>query len=528
MRTSFSITVVALLAATALTAAGAHHVGAETPLSFSSVQDLGGPGGEPSIQDDGNGNVYITSPVGGPAGVNRQVGVQFWHSSNGGASFGPSKNIGFQLGGFDSDVTTDNTGFLYVADLEAAATYITTSGDHGANFTSPVKSTQAGPEDDREWLTTVGSNTVYLTYHDLAAGVPLIFKSTDRGKTFTRAGNIFGTNSAFIADAAANTLLSKPVVDAAGNIFILTNTSTAAQNLNNNGTGPFDRLYLSESTDGGMTFTATLISDTSNGSTTNAKSGTYAKVFNQLAIDAGGNLYIAAAGTLMTPAAGAPNSNMFLIRGIKQGDGTYQWKNPVQLTSDHAQVFPAIAVGQAGQVAVGYYGTTTVAGCAASCYNDYRNDSNKFQYYVTETLNALDPNPTFSAPTQVTTTPPHPGGICTDGVFCGTPLSSGGNRNLADFESMTVDPAGNIELVIPADQDGTNTHNLFYKQATGPQLVPGATNGNGTGNRTYVNNTGGQVPEAPWASALLLVGAAGAAAVMVRGRRREDSPGTAR
>jgi hypothetical protein len=87
-------------------------------------------------------------------------------------------------------------------------------------------------------------------------------------------------------------------------------------------------------------------------------------------------------------------------------------------------------------------------------------------------------------------TTPHPDGICTDGIFCGTPASSGGNRNLADFESITVDPHGHLEVIIPADCNAcTGTENWFYKQTAGPLLVPGATNGNGTGNETWVKGS---------------------------------------
>jgi hypothetical protein len=80
----------------------------------------------------------------------------------------------------------------------------------------------------------------------------------------------------------------------------------------------------------------------------------------------------------------------------------------------------------------------------------------------------------------------HAAGICTDGLFCGTPLSSGGDRSLADFESMAVDPTGHIEVVIPANADGKTTENWFYKQTGGPLMPPGAVNGNGTGNQTWV------------------------------------------
>ncbi|HSP65628.1 MAG TPA: hypothetical protein VLO10_05495 [Candidatus Deferrimicrobium sp.] len=495
------------------TAATVHAAQAPAAMTFAPVIDLGSSGGEPSIQDDGHGFVYITSPAGIPAGLNQTTGVELWRSVNGGVSFSQLPNVGSQIGGGDSDVTADHNSNVYTADLEAAAADVQFSSDHATTFTTP--GTQTGPDDDREWLTPVG-DVLYLTYHDFVNNVPLIYKSTDHGTTFTPAGAagaiLTPTNNATaFQDSQQGTLVSKPVADAKGNIFVLINTSTAAQNAQNPGsTGPLDRLYLAESTDGGSTFTVTLVNDVSNGGT---GSGSWGKVFNQLAIDNGGNLYIAAAGNLKS----SDPVRIFLIRGHNNG-GTYTWDAPLPLTSGFSQVFPAIAVGQAGQVAVGYYGTTAATGCNSACQLDYRNSSNKFQFYIAETLDALDAAPAFTT-NQVTTTSPHPGGICTDGILCGTPQSAGGNRNLADFESMTVDPNGSVELVIPADQDGVHTHNLFYKQTGGSPIVPGPTNGNGTGNQTFVATPASGVPEIAFAPALIIAGV-GAGLFVVRRRNR--------
>ena len=104
-------------------------------------------------------------------------------------------------------------------------------------------------------------------------------------------------------------------------------------------------------------------------------------------------------------------------------------------------------------------------------------------------------------------------------------MSAGGNRNLADFESMTVDPTGNIELVIPADPTNvlpTDTHqtvNWYFKETSGPLMPPGATNGNGTGNQTYFAASLA-LPEAPLTALLVVPGLAVAAAFVARRRRR--------
>jgi hypothetical protein len=465
---------VAVLALSLTVSATAATTGAVT---FGLTHDLGTAGGEPSIQDDGHGHIYITTPQGLGSTSN---GVLLSRSLDDGLSFLPGQIVGGVVGGGDSDVTADVTGKnVWIADLGAVFTSVLHSTDLGASFPNQ---TQAGPEDDREWLTPLGSELV-LTYHDFAANTPLIFISRDGGATFQpggTAGMIIGPTDPGFADAKCNTLVSKPVTDSHGNLYVLTNTSTVAEDLMAGCATPvpLDRLYLSVSHDGGHTFTTHLINDISAAATGHAKSGSWGHVFNQLGIDAAGNLYIDVSGTLDGT---GPLQNYMLIS--KNGGATFSKPIATHASVD-AQLFPSIAAGHAGQVAVGYY---------QGGKPDSTASGNNYQFVIDETLDATASVPTFTRtvlpPLKGTT--PHPDGICTDGIFCGTPLSSGGNRNLADFESMTVDPHGHLEVIIPADCDACagNTENWFYKQTAGPLLAPGATNGNGTGNETWVRGS---------------------------------------
>ncbi|HXA42455.1 MAG TPA: sialidase family protein [Candidatus Solibacter sp.] len=457
------------------------------PLTFGLTHNLGAAGGEPSIQDDGQGHLYITTPQG--TGSTNSQGVLLQRSLDGGLTFQPNQLVGGLVGGSDSDVLTDVTGKnVFIADLFAAATNVLHSTDYGMTFPN---NTVTGPEDDREWLTTIGP-TVFVTYHDFALGIPLIFISTDNGATFTPGGNagqiISPTDLGFV-NSKCNTLVSKPVADAAGNLYVLTNASTPAEYAASGCAlvSPLDTLYMSVSHDGGHTFTTTLVSDVSAAATGHATSGYFAHSFNQLGIDNGGNLYIDTTATLDGSNGGIPLQNYLIV----SKDHGQTWSKPIATQpSVNGQVFPSIATGQAGQVAVGYYQGTKP---------DHRANGSNFQFVIDQTFNATDPNPTFTR-TQLPDlqgTTAHPDGICTDGIFCGTPASSGGNRNLADFESMTVDPSGNLEVIIPADSDGTNTQNWFYKQTAGPQMPPGPINGSGTGNQTWVSGSRTTAPPQP-------------------------------
>lgn len=460
---------------------------------FGHTVNLGNAGGEPSLQDDGAGHVYITTPQGVPRNGN---GILLQRSMNGGQTFLPNQTIGNLVGGGDSDILTDvTTNNVYAADLAAVDAAVLRSTDRGATFGSP---TQVGPEDDREWLTTIGP-TLFLTYHDFFLGIPLIFISTDNGATFTPGGvggQIITPADLGFVNTKCNTLVSKPVADVQGNLYVLTNASTPAEYLASGCAlvSPLDVLYMSVSHDGGHSFTTTLVSDVSAAATGKAMSGYFAHSFNQLGIDAGGNLYVDTTSTLD---GSLPLQNYLII----SKDHGATWSKPIATNPGKVgQVFPSIAVGQAGQVAVGYYQGTN---------QDHRLPRNNFQFVIDQSFNALVTTPSFThnvlAPLKGTT--PHPDGICTDGLFCGTPASSGGNRNLADFESMAVDPAGNLEVIIPADCLGpttpttcTGTENWFYKQTAGPQMPPGPTNGNGTGNQTWVPGARTAPPPQPPAS----------------------------
>jgi hypothetical protein len=473
------VLVVAVVAATfvvVVSGSAARAVAGSGPLTFGLTHDLGVAGGEPSIQDDGHGHIYITTPTG--TGSLGGTGVLLSRSLNDGLSFLPSQTTGGAiLGGSDSDVAADVTGKnVWIADLAAAFANVLHSTNYGASF--PTQS-QAGPENDREWLTPLGKSLI-LTYHDLAMGIPLIFISTDGGATWKPGGTggmIFAPSDPGFQDAKCNTLVSKPVTDARGGLYVLTNTSTVAEDLAGGcaTVTALDRLYLSVSHDGGATFSTMLINDVSKATTGNPTSGSWGHVFNQLGIDAADNLYIDASGTL----DGSSPLRNYLLVSSDHGK-TFSKPVPTHVSPD-AQVFPSIAAGQAGQVAVGYYQGNNPA---------YQANGNNYQFVIDESLNALSPHPTFTHTTlkPLKGTTPHPDGICTDGILCGTPLSAGGNRNLADFESITVDPQGHLEIIIPADCNTCNgaTENWFYKQTAGPTLVPGATNGNGTGNQTWV------------------------------------------
>src|SRR4051812_4810834 len=190
-------------------------------------------GGEPSLAFDpaGDGHVYVTAPQGIPAaaggalGGNSQ-GVAYWASDDHGLTWPRSGLTGTGEGGGDSDVEVLRDHSVLVADLEAAAADICISHDFAHSFpdcANGVTTNQEGPENDREWLTRgTRPGEVYLTYHDFTAGFPIIERSTDGGLHFTPCGTIIDPQgpAAKTYTPSGGTLVSKPVIDGAGTIYV--------------------------------------------------------------------------------------------------------------------------------------------------------------------------------------------------------------------------------------------------------------------------------------------------------------------
>ena len=412
-------------------------------------------GGEPSITIDAKSPnyVYVTAPQSVPAIFNAALGgsntngVGFWASSDGGQTFSKGINIGSATGGGDSDVAVGSDGSVYVGDLEAVAADICKSTNHGQTFTSgnaasaadsctTITTNQQGPEDDRPWLSTTSDGNVYLTYHDFAAGFPIVERSTDGGGTFAPCGSILDPQGPAAANynPAQGTIVSKPAIGADNSMYL-----AVTEPLNSSQTAvgaPLSNLYMAVA-QGGCTGTTVFKNYTIfNGGAAGANLG---KIFNATTIDGGGDLYVIAAGTLTSTQT---TNNVYLF--VSKDHGA-TWSAPIQVnTADtKANVMPAIVGGLgSGQLAIGWFG------CKAS---GDPNQCTSWDYYATQTTDA---GQTF-APESDLTGLIHSANICTVGVFCGTPEDGNGgngNRNLADFSSAAIDPTtGAVTYAIPGD-----------------------------------------------------------------------------
>jgi hypothetical protein len=439
--------VAALLALAFAAPAGAATPGFTVPQQLPHGDPNGSPyfaGGEPSIAFDptGDGHLYVTAPQGVPAalGSNPQ-GVAYWASSDHGRTFPLSGLTGSLTGGGDSDVVVDGAHTVYVADLEATASAICISHDFAHSFpdcAQGLAQNQQGPEDDREWL-TVGNRPglLYLTYHDFVGGFPIIERSTDGGQSFTPCGSILQPGSEAFTNysPSSGTLVSKPVLDpSTGALYV---EFSEPDRLANPASAPIDHLYMAVAPNGctgGTTFTDYKIYAN--------PSASLAHIFQATARDAGGELYVLAAGN--TTAANANRTDLWLFRSTDNGR-TWQPPETINPSSLPANVLPAIAGGPArGEFLAGWFGT--------SVSGNPNDTSDVWRYYAAE---SFDGGQTIGY-TTVSPDPLHYQDVCTEGVFCGAP-GQPSNRNLFDFSSAGVDPSSGCgALAIPGDPYNNN------------------------------------------------------------------------
>lgn len=451
---------------------------AADPLSFTAPQKLPQfAGGEPSLAFDpnGTGDAYVAAPQGIPSaaggvllGTSTQ-GVGFWGSHDGGKTFPEVVNTGTGNGGGDSDVEVATDHTVLVADLEAAAAAICISTDRGKSFpdcATGTTSDQEGPENDRQWLTRGTKGEMYLTYHDFTAGFPIIEKSTDGGQTFTPCGTIIDPSgpAAQTYTPQGGTLVSKPVVGADGSIYV--EFTTPPQTASPVGAS-LANLYMAVSPAGGCDGT-TVFTDHVIYQDEGADLG---KIFQAESIDGAGNLYVVAAGRTK---AGQTETNLWLFTSRDGGKTWSKPDTPVNPPNLKSNVLPWVAGGRGGdEVVIGWFGS--------EASGDPNAASNQWRYYAATSFSGGESLEYYT----VTPDPIHYEDICTSGILCGLIPGEPGNRNLADFSTVAVDPAtGCTAIALPGDPENNNPNdaaptNDFGSRAYvalqngGPALTPG-------------------------------------------------------
>ena len=396
-------------------------------------------GGEPEIKIDNFGNIYVTAIQGVPGGVD------LWKSVDNGSSFiymgepdGAQDHCSTLpqcagLGGGDDSIDVSPGGYLYVSSLWIGNVTVSTSLDGGTGGVEPGQAWMVNGaaatvvSDDRQWIAAYGPQTLNMTYR-MAPGTGDLFfaKSTDAGQTFG-APVLVRTG-----DSTEGNLVVDPYN---GNLYTTTIPSNA-----------LTQIHLLKSTDGGATWTESTAYAGPAGSDPAHK-------FTILAIDRGGNLHLVFGRSV--------SGGAFHVYLTSSTNGGTSWLPAVQVDSGSGNtttaVMPWVVAGSPGVVDITWLGSSGASPMVAP-FN--------WQVFFAQTTNALSGSPIFNQ-VQVTTNPIHDTNICFNGSGC----TGTDNRDLLEYYTMTLDPAGNASIAFADSVNDCPTAtcktNAWYTKQTG-------------------------------------------------------------
>ena len=323
------------------------------------------------------------------------------------------------LGDGDADVEVTSAGTLLLADLDIIFNHALNNAQLGVSVTR-CPATATGPGGctsslidkagaDREWITTNGTNA-WLSYHDsVASSLIRVWRSTNDGLTWSRVSSPIPGQGSVTGDSTFNNSIGPIVADPhTGNVY---QPFTAGEAGIQKGTSAaFNNVYVSRSTDGGLTWTphlvfhAPLFTDLAN-------------FWPALAVDpSNGNLYVA-----WTDRHG--------VKVSSSSNGGDSWSVPVTVSTATTTVMPAIAALN-GKVDVVYYGSS------AASTND--------PTAVWNTYDSQFKNGAWSIGT-VSNTPNRVGRVCLQGSACTA------DRELLDLFEVAEDPGTGKAAVIYTD-----------------------------------------------------------------------------
>jgi hypothetical protein len=402
------------------------------------------------------------------------------------------------------DVTNavDAAGALYNGQICGGATSLHTcvyrSLDGGRTWPQKTLAADVNPgASDRPWIDvypkqTGGSwnpdlTTVYLEYHTFSPDdLVYVTVSHDGGKTFSPPHVVTSDTNA-ISGSGCNTIPSGLAVDQrSGAVYALwLSGNDVASNLttgcNYSQIGPFDKAWVSVSTDGGTTWTSHLAWQGNFDPVT--KIGDNAdKIFGTISVDQAGQVHallpvrtnddpVGFTADCETDPACQEDPQPTNLLLVTSPDGGAHWTAPFRVNAaSGSHFFPWIAAGSGGIVDAVYYrtdslrpndptdrwfiafsqvtGATATIGASGAAYSTP----------PTVVSRLLDPNAA------------HVGGICTFGIFCSAVPNA--NRSLADSIAVALDPGGGANAAWTNDASATRRVD-FACQSSGPSAYAG-------------------------------------------------------
>ncbi len=374
------------------------------PLVVSGLDD-----NEPSIDVAADGTIYINA-IGGIF-IPGPSPSHLWRSTNGGTSFTltPAGARGLFPGGGDSDVALDPaTGTIYWSDLWLGDSTVAVSSDKGASW---IAQPLGGPPvQDRQWQATPGGGRVYIVTNQIAGGL-VVSHSLDGGLTY-----LPGTTAATLADRG-NCICPPGTIIAQGSSAI----SDRVGVIHYTATGG---VKFARSTNGGLTWANVVVQGNTSFDTTAG--------FPVVAAGAGDTLH--AVWMELVPGGKKGVGATAQIKYASSSNWGASWSAPKVIVAGGnagTPLYPWVAA-RGSKVGVSLFHT------AAGPYQPGNVPASALWYE--KYLESTDGGATFSGLATVDSQAVKSGPICLDGFFCGS------DRELGDFQALTLDAAGRAHL----------------------------------------------------------------------------------
>jgi uncharacterized repeat protein (TIGR01451 family) len=341
---------------------------------------------------------------------------------------------------------------------------------------------------------------VYMEYHTFTPEeLAYVTVSANGGQSFSEAKLITSDTNALVASGCSTVPGGIGIDERNGTVYALwlsgnDVSSSAVTGCNYTQIGPFNKAWVSRSTDGGNTWTASLAWTGAFDIVT--KVGDNAdKIFATISVDQAGQVHVVLPVRHLDDPVGFtadcqvnsgcqedPQDTDLVL--VTSPDGGAHWTPPFTIENNSGSYFfPWIAAGSQGIVNAVYYKSST----------RQPNRPNSVWYIghtqVTRAVASYTagPNATYVNPPQfqeqlLDAGPVHGngttgGGICTFGLFCSA--VPGANRTLADSIAISLDPAGGVNAVWTDSITPGGKVIQFTCQNSGPSSIAGAPDLNG-------------------------------------------------
>ena len=413
--------------------------------------------GEPSIAVAPDGTEYIVAPDGpgvrtpGALGASGVGGSLVWRSQDRGHSWTLLGSYDVPTGGGDTDIAVAPNGTLYASGLSyAACSTIGVSTDKGQTWLDdPLAGCGHVPVmNDRQWTATLGSSTVYTAIGDSLEGnidfvrsamtSPVVVPSTTlqlyTGGDYQWPGTVAVDQRRATAYVVWNTAGDPNNCDQSAGADACSPQDASTKTP--------DKIYVSAVPDGATSAPTPVVVASRAFDTFDS--------FVTDAVDAAGNVYV-------TWSERHPAQHQTWTMLSVSRDGGRTWSKPAKVGRNPATtVFPWVSAGDAGRIAISYYGTTATGNSpqkvpASALWSVYSAFSTDYGRSFTE---------------YRTTPPMQKGPICTSGTGC-----AAGSRNLLDFFETAVDERGCLVTAYADNNSGTSGAIVSYvRQTSGPGL----------------------------------------------------------